>query len=149
MTTILWDGKQLVSDSQVSEEGVSAIDPTPKIFRKKHVYYAAAGDLTESMAVVRWHVRGAKPKDFPDDLSGEYHVLVVKNGKAIEYAGSRHTCPVKPPVAMGSGRELALGALLAGASAKRAVAIACRLDNQSSPPLRVYNTCQSKRSKAH
>ncbi len=143
MTTILWAKGQLAADSQVTRGGMRSQNPTPKIFKRKGVYYAVAGDLAESLAVVKWLVKGGKEDDFPE-TEGAYHVLAIKNNKAVEYVATPLPCPVKPPAAMGTGRQLALAALMAGASVRRAVEIACELDIRSSAPIKVMRTCPKK-----
>jgi ATP-dependent protease HslVU (ClpYQ) peptidase subunit len=54
----------------------------------------------------------------------------------------------RPFAAVGSGSELAMGALAAGASARRAVRVACEFDINSRPPIHVVPLSTMSKSKA-
>jgi len=140
MTTIVWDGKNLASDSRSCSEGT--IDPgvCKKIFSNKNVLYALAGDYAQCMEVVRWMSEGRDPYSEPAFHEPEYQILMIRNGTGYFFSGELYGYEVTAPVAYGSGREVALGALAAGASAKKAVEAACMLDPNSAPPIKVVKT---------
>ncbi len=64
-------------------------------------------------------------------------MVVNPDGEVVHY--DRHLVPIRVANefhAIGSGRKLALGAMMAGASADKAVEIACHYDNGSREPIR-------------
>ena len=66
------------------------------------------------------------PKPGNDDDAHTTMLCVMPNGEALvfEATGDGHPLKASAPCALGAGRELALGAMLAGASAEDAVRIA-------------------------
>lgn len=79
--------------------------------------------------------RKRKP-DLPDDCDFE-SILVNPDGEVVHY--DRHLVPIRVANdihAIGSGRKLALGAMMAGASAEEAVKIACHYDMVTREPIR-------------
>lgn len=89
-------------------------------------------------AVLDWYTRGAKPDDTPKAGELKFSLLVVRpNGDAF-YAGDAFNLsgPIRAKwFAIGSGEAAAHGAMRMGASAKRAVEIACTIDVWSALPV--------------
>jgi len=137
MTTIVWDGKKIASDSRSCSGGL--IDPgvCRKLFSNKNTTSGIAGDYAQALSVMRWMSEGRDPDSEPDFLEPEYEVLMIRNGTGYFFSGELHGYEVSAPFALGTGREVALGAIAAGASARKAVEAACRLDPNSAPPVMV------------
>lgn len=139
MTTIAYDGKRIAADRRRTNGDSLAQQPMDKIWTMvicgKKLVVAAAGNPTAAMAVARVfaanlhkaRVHHALLPDpvLPKDSSGACLIVDVETmrvfyvdsaGCANEVTGSAY--------AGGSGREYALGAMAAGASAGDAVRIA-------------------------
>lgn len=102
--------------------------PCTKIFRARHwklhgqeCLYGCTGDSWEAVAVQEWLTGGAQPA--PKNLS----IMAIDQDNRIWYATESmlwHEITM-PYWALGSGADYALGALAAGADARRAAEIAC------------------------
>lgn len=82
--------------------------------------------------LAKWLNDGAKLEEVPKfnaDCFGA--ILLELDGTLTSLGHDGRACPSALPAAIGSGEEIAMGAMLAGASAKRAVEIACQLDMRS------------------
>ena len=80
----------------------------------------------------------SKP-NFPDDCDFE-SIVVDLDGEVVHY--DRHLVPIRVANdfhAIGSRRMLALGAMMAGASAEEAVKIACHYDMVTREPIRTIH----------
>ena len=89
--------------------------------------------------VIRWLKRGGKKDDPPDLADDGFSVIHLKpDGKCYLYCQDLSPTQLLPPYTMGTGKEVALGAILAGATAKRAVEIACDVDINSGLPVQLY-----------
>lgn len=140
MTTIAWDGKVLAADSQITEGGLRSHQNTEKIIRYHSQFFAYAGTLASCLAVIKWLKKGGKKKDRPELEDIDFAVLHIKAGKAMLYYDDFNPVQQLPPYTAGTGRELALGAILAGATARQAVEIACDVDIKSGLPVLHYET---------
>ena len=137
MTTVVWDGESIASDSRATAGGTVLAGKCQKIFRNKGAVYAVCGEVATAIAMKDWLIAGADPDDYPMFNADEYTVLMIKDRVGYVYAGERFPFEVSPPFAMGTGKEIALGALLAGADIQQAVEIACQLDPESAAPVKV------------
>jgi len=135
MTVIAWDGKTLAADKQATEGGIRQV--TTKILlvdkgKFKGHLLAGAGASSQANMLMAWFAQGADPNCFPkyqdtDDLSAQ--LLVITPDKMI-LRYDFNPIPIQfhdTMYALGSGREVALGAMAMGASAVRAVEIASDL----------------------
>lgn len=130
MTTVAFDGRTLAADRKMG----GWMDAC-KIFKLKDGrYLAGAGYYDQIVEVVAWIDEGAhpdkKPK-LPEDEGSS--LLLVEEGAAywLTWPYLRTVLVRDPFVAIGSGGEFALGAMAAGANARKAVEIACRFDPHS------------------
>lgn len=133
MTTIACDGETLASDSQSITQFVEQ-HPTQKIFRKGGRLFALAGDYAQCLAVIDWLCGEEKPSFGKN----EFVVAVVSAKKADVYDGEFYPYPAIPPFAFGSGGVFAMAAMMGGAKAKKAVEIACQLDENSGGKIRTF-----------
>lgn len=147
MTTIAYKDGTLAADSRVtvdSEAGGSRNFLCDKLFRKivpvgdsmEEVIIATAGESFSGMVFVDWYGSGQPP---PDNLivgEADFTVLVLTQAGLFEYDRWCRGIEVKDKFyAVGSGTKVALGAMAMGASAKRAVEIACEFDPYTAPPV--------------
>lgn len=134
MTTIAFDGVSLAADRKVG-----GVNNARKIFKlKKGGYIAGAGYYDDLVEVARWIDAGMKDEACP--FAGKHSIENESEYLYVDKAGNPHwlTSPWLRPVritekhvAMGSGGDFALGAMKAGANARKAVAIACQCDPES------------------
>lgn len=129
MTTVAWDGKMLAADRRVSYGTMSDANTT-KIVKSKKGLCGAAGNTAMCAAFKRWFLAGEKGESPALARDGESATacIVRPDGVRIMY-DSYGWYEVDPgPFALGSGWEIAMGALRKGASAQEAVAIAASID---------------------
>lgn len=131
MTIIVWDGKTLAADKQVSDGDVKV--KVTKIRKIRGALCGAAGDWDYAQALFNWFKDGAIPDNYPDsqkDKDDSVEMLVITSDKRIlKYEQSpypmdfteagKHAC--------GSGAEVAYGAMVMGADAIRAVEVASEM----------------------
>lgn len=141
MTTIAFRDGVLAADSQVTCGAVR--DGTAKKIGRTPDgrLWAFTGKLRFMEAWREWceAPAGSTGPDAPrlpeiDDSTG---ILISPDGVVREWWGDGWVVNNSSPVAWGSGSELALGAMAAGASAEEAVAIAIRLHIESSGPINI------------
>lgn len=146
MTTIVVVGNTMAADSRVTietEAGGARTFKCQKIFRKKDgrkdVLIGTAGESAPGLIFVDWFGSG-KPR--PGELiegEADFTCLVLyRNGALFEYdRWCRGEKIMEPFYSVGSGAKAALGALHAMSvkDARRACAIACKIDPYSAPPI--------------
>ena len=129
MTTILADAQArvMVADSRCTCG--DTWHPMSKIHRVGDALIACAGDVKQSADFLRWHRggrRGARPK------GEDYTALILRPDGVWQFDSNGCEMRVERGFhALGSGAGPALGAMMAGASARRAVEIACSIDAHS------------------
>lgn len=150
MTTIAYKNGVVAADSRVtveSEGGGARNFATQKLFRRtvhingvpKNVILATAGESAPgSLFVDQW----ASGKSLPEIREAfaytepDFTILVVTEDGLFEVDRWCVMEPVYEPFyAIGSGSKVAMGAMEAGASAQKAVEIACRRDPYTAPPV--------------
>lgn len=131
MTVVVWDGNMLAADRMAVSGGTKYA--VQKIFRLPDgSLVGVSGCLPRATAVVEWLKNGAVPSDYPQGGGDAEWVTVLHirvDGSAVRYEHIGHPIPLlTTPHAIGSGRDYALGAMLAsGCGAARAVEIAIEL----------------------
>lgn len=129
MTTIAWDGRTLAADRGAWSNGLH--QPTKKVFRitapdRRRFLVAFAGDTAFCMQVLRWmEGKGGHPGACLSEDEAKDCAVVIDEKLRIwrlssrlfwyRFRGSVHS--------FGAGQEVALGALMAGADAIKAVRI--------------------------
>ncbi len=125
MTTIATDGKTITSDSRVIGDYIEQGN-FPKLFRVGSEIIGICGSYGDGYAYVEW-VRNGEKEDCKPKIQDFEAIRVSARG--VLWVG-KNLHPIKSPriVAIGSGGSYAMGAMLAGASSRQAVAIAKKLD---------------------
>ena len=129
MTVIAWDGKTLAADSEATSGYVRGT--TNKIFQisENGSLVGLSGDHDCCMALLVWLRGGRNANDWPNaaqSSTGWARAMEIKPGGNVVYY-EKHPYPLIIRMsfhAIGAGRECAIGAMAAGASAVRAVEIA-------------------------
>lgn len=124
MTVIATDGESMAGDSLTTASGQIVA------YRAKVVQFAdgriagACGDTTECRKLMRWLEHGG---DKP--TVGDAYAIVLNTDGSVEYWDKEfEPLPYVIPMAIGSGGDLAIGAMLAGADPERAVKLAMERD---------------------
>lgn len=129
MSTIASDGKTIAADGKaVTGHEVTCLK-REKMRSGPGCIYALTGDSAFFVPMIDWYEAGANPKELPCGTGVDWAFLVVRM-RGVERYTSGHAYPVVWgfPVAEGSGAQLAMGAILAGCTPKRAVEIAALRD---------------------
>ncbi|MGI9449467.1 MAG: hypothetical protein ACR2QH_02265 [Geminicoccaceae bacterium] len=139
MTTIAYRNNIMAADSACFDSSLYQGEVEKLWILPSVGLIGCCGEIGAMIRVVDWLRDGGERKrcpDLPDDCEFE-GIVVSREGEVLHY--DRHLVPIRVANefhAIGSGRKLALGAMMAGASAKRAVQIACQYDNGSREPVR-------------
>lgn len=128
MTVIAWDGKTLAADRQSTCAGMRST--TAKI---RHLpdgdYAACTGGSDVCHMLVEWYKNGAKPSEWPAvQATDDWARLIIASKDGVVFY-ERHPVAMLVRdkfIAFGSGRDFAMGAMAAGATASEAVDIASR-----------------------
>lgn len=137
MTTIAYRDGVLASDSLVTMNGIregSAV----KIERHRGVLFGGVGTWAAVVAFMTWVRNGAHGR-CPMESSGSESTgfIIAPTGHALLWSDYGALTVSRPFFALGSGREVALGAMAAGADAPQAVHHAIDYDIYSGGPVRV------------
>lgn len=131
MTVIAFDGKTLAADRQSTSNGHTST--CRKILRcADGSLIAAAGHATHAMQLLRWACEGFVEAQFPVWADKENYAdlwRVLPDGKILCYEnGPEPLRYLDATFVAGHGRGYAAGAMAMGATAERAVEVACQLD---------------------
>lgn len=138
MTTIAYRDGIMAADSGCFNEGLYEGEVDKISILHDVGVLGCCGEYGAILKVVEWLTGGGKPDEKPSlSRDSEFAGLLVKrNGEVVHY--QRGLRPLRMTAdfhAIGSGRQIAVGAMAAGASAERAVRIACHYDQISMEPV--------------
>jgi hypothetical protein len=154
MTTIAVRSGCIAADSRTTthtEEGGSRVFRCEKLYRKRvatpetggvedDVILATAGETFSALVFVDWYGSG---KDKPGELidgDADFSVLVLSRKGLFEFdRWCRGEKILDRFYAVGSGAKAALGAMHMGATATKAVYVACKIDPFSAPPVTTWS----------
>lgn len=137
MTTILTDAKKgvMVCDSRAQMGGEWF--PCKKVFAHQGALYGFAGVQTEGLRWLDWYTNGQRGK-MPGIANVSIVMLDAENGvRLVEGSGSIFSVE-RHFYGIGSGGAAAMAAFMAGADARKAVEIACRIDSGSGGDIVVH-----------
>ena len=132
VTTIVFDGKTLATDSQVTNRN-TVVGIVNKIIKIDYGYCAISGDSDLQIDFINWINGGEKP--YFDTDKDNIWAIVIRYGEIEYYSTNLRKQIVSAPVCIGSGSIIARAALKCGKDAIGAVEIACELDIYSSLPV--------------
>lgn len=135
MTTVAVRAGVMAADSRMTHDG----RPTRcvKLFKRAGAVIGIAGDDAPALMFVDWYGTGrARPEMFVHG-GADFHALVIDDKKRVFLfdkwcRGERLTSPF---FAIGTGADAATAAMFMGADARRAVAVACKVDINSGLPV--------------
>lgn len=129
MTTIAWDGHTLAADRRVNFGSVSDMECTKIVKNKKGHLAAASGSSSLAAGFRRWFLEGEKGEPvMAKDGQDATGFIIRKPGKVEMYDIAGWYEAETDKFAVGSGCELALGALRSGGDAIAAVGVAMMHD---------------------
>ncbi|MBW6389667.1 MULTISPECIES: 20S proteasome subunit A/B [Halomonadaceae] len=129
MTTIVWDGTTLATDSLISVNG-STYNHAQKLFQlDSGEWVAFAGEQQEWWEVMEWLNAGAPRNDKPHVTRVE--MIIAGPDGVFEMFNKLVRIPVSGPVAYGTGWKWALAAIDHGKSAIEAVEYAKTRDHDT------------------
>jgi len=138
MTTIVYRNHIMAADSLVTDRDIKIAVTPEKIWRgSSGELIGMAGWFGDIVRFRDWYIKGCDEENLPR-LGKDSEVLLVKSdGHVLWYGQDCLPCKqIADYYAIGSGFQIAMGALAAGASARRAVEIACDLDAYTGRPVR-------------
>lgn len=123
MTTIAFDGVTMAADRQQCGR-YKFLCLEPKIFRMKGSIFGTAGNVEDKIILREWlSGKGDKP-----EIVDSFAALEATPNGLYYWSSEKAKFRFPLPAAIGTGAEYAMGAMLQGATAREAVAIAIRLD---------------------
>jgi ATP-dependent protease HslVU (ClpYQ) peptidase subunit len=126
MTTIATDGKSMAGDGLVTGDNMVFSTSVPKVRRlKSGGLVGVCGSAFNFDPFVEWLDKGGDPPTLTDGFEA---LVLLPSGKVLSYNEQCRAIHEDLPTACGSGRQLAIGAMEAGAKPKRAVEIAAKRD---------------------
>jgi len=129
MTTIAYRDGVMAADSHVGCNGVRS-GTARKVFEHDGGAIAGSGSFGEVLRFKDWIVAGAD-EDARPELKESNLIWFRRDGSFIEYDPAGSLSFEAPFYAIGSGREIAIGAMAAGATAEEAVRIASDWDSET------------------
>lgn len=126
MTTIAISATHIAYDSQLTSGFTKHVCALEKVQPRYGKIFAFAGDVQMFKPAMKWVRDGAPPKKVPP---GSWEMIVCGKKGFRYYADyTPYGVDVVPPVALGSGTELAIGAMQHGATPFKAVKAAAKRD---------------------
>jgi hypothetical protein len=142
MTTIAYDGNMIAADTQCNS-GFIEQQPVNKIHDCGECYLLTAGSTGAIKLWIEWYKEGCDKDEFKKIGFEENSVYVIEVNKKTRKArtwDSEFPVPTldwsRAKTAEGSGRDFAMGAMLAGKGAGDAVVIASKLDKDTGGKIR-------------
>ena len=130
MTTIALDGRYLAADTMSHRNGVPSNAESRKIDICEGFAYGAAGEWCTTLgALIAWHRAGAHPDAIPKHGNGGLIIVELSTRRFwVVCRDMPYLDEERAPFTIGTGSDVALGALHAGVTAMEAVRIAARCD---------------------
>mgnify|MGYP003384073905 CR=1 FL=1 len=118
MTTLIYAGNVMASDSQLTTCNIPCNGNSQKIFQSEHLLVGYAGSVAKALRIVDWVIYDHCAPDMKPDLSdledSDYDIIVVdkQTKKCWTYeGGALDAIPLSQPTAIGSGSPAAMGAI--------------------------------------
>jgi hypothetical protein len=146
MTTIIATLEEIAGDGLSCDRSDRILGyREEKIRVRDGAIYAVSGAACVRDALIIWHKKGADPKEIPklEDGYGWTMLVIDAKGAFLLTSSAPYKDPVDLPFALGSGGDYALGAIAAGADARRAIEIAAIYDRSTGGEIQVVNITQA------
>lgn len=133
MTTIVYDGEVLATDTMVSFNDIKVYQDKAMRLSKGRIL-AVCGEIGVMPTVAALIERSAPPKEYP---KGDYGAILLCREDAYVLSEGEWS-RLDAPYACGSGGMAALAGLCVGMSAKEACELACKVDLYSGGKVKTY-----------
>lgn len=135
MTTVCTDGTQMAGDRRVTSGTQLLSDDTCKVYRAADgSVFGSSGSTADCARYTRWMVEGGEKPD----IQGDFNALILRpDGTVWLVYKCLEPIATVAPQAIGSGGDIAIGALLMGASVRAAVECAASRDVHTGPDVTV------------
>jgi hypothetical protein len=146
MTTIAITDTHVAADSRSTDNDCVINWEGRKTFARAGRIFAHAGAAALLEPLAKWIEGGAAPAERPElgrEDVGWTLIVIDREGVSLYTSEFPYPCKIKPPYTIGSGGPVAMGALLAGATAEQAARIACKVDVHSGEPIQVIDIQQA------
>lgn len=151
MTTVAYDGRFLAADGRstvgnmISGKAVKKIFPMTIIANGAEVQGVLAGAGSfQTVNIVKSHLERNdlfESELIPEIEPGSFQgLLILETGEVYDLEDKLIPLPAEIPVAIGSGTDYAMTAMVVGKSAVAAVEVACELDVYSGGKISVFDT---------
>ena len=121
MTTVVYRDGVLAADTLVTADGIKVGHKSKLVRLKRSHLIGFAGDI-------KYYTKFLE-REPEDNLTGEFSVIEVIDGRVLTYSGDNLPEQIEAPFyAIGSGWEIAMGALAMGATAEEAIKITMEYD---------------------
>jgi len=140
MTTICFKEDVMASDSHIVGAYIDQLS-ADKIYQIDNVLIGCAGAVSDIKKFISYITNGWREIDMPKKTVDTFEALVydMSDSQLWYYDGSYTGVETGLISAIGSGQGFAMGAMLAGADASEAVAIASELDPYTGGDIKVYH----------
>lgn len=125
MTTLATDGKTMAADSQITGEGQILGYMAKVIKLKDGRVFGGTGWADDMVLFTKWMQDEIEKPSLDEDFGG---LILTPEGKVFRIGKKLEQTEWIVPASLGSGGDIALGAMLAGKSPKEAVEIAALRD---------------------
>lgn len=138
MTTIAFKNGSLAVDRQASDGGLRYTTRQKSFKTRGGTVYAIAGSLACGLSAVEW-IKGAREDSCPLDDDTIVIEFCTITGRLLVWEAPGYPVEHVDAIgAWGSGNELAIGAMAAGATPEEAVEIAAEWDSGTGMGVDVY-----------
>jgi ATP-dependent protease HslVU (ClpYQ) peptidase subunit len=142
--TIAADGQACIGDAR-HETGVRKIVVRPALGDRPARIFTMTGMVAMQDALIDWYERGHNPMEVPPVGKDPDWTLVVIEARRQVFLTSELQYPneFQAPFAFGSGGRHIMGLLVADATARFALEIACKIDVFSGGEIQVVNIAEA------
>jgi ATP-dependent protease HslVU (ClpYQ) peptidase subunit len=135
MTTICWDGKTLASDgmmctgdtiTQEDRVKIFTLDNHEKISIGVPIAFCVAGTLGHKNKIIDW-IKSDFKNDFNIDENWGFDGFILTKTSIFKFSSNLTICEIFGPMAIGTGYNFALSAMLMGKDSIEAVRHASKL----------------------
>lgn len=142
MTVIAFDGRIVAADTLVTSgdrmlhTAITKIVPLVK--DGEFIVATTSGGCTSGLAMLAWFLSNGT-ETYPDDGTARLSILRLDEPVEVYVGTIAQPTFEHYPYTAGSGADLALGAMEAGADAAKAALIACKHCNACGPPIESFD----------
>ncbi len=140
MTTIASDGITVAADSCVTANDLRVKAPETKLQREGGYLFGIAGDISMMEPMIDWYLKGAISTKHPRHCTTTTFTFLVFLPDEVQMFNqqSDYVDKYRYPYTTGTGAQLAMGAILHGATPYEAVKCACKVDVYSAEPITTH-----------